>query len=77
VSKLAPAALIGFMFGIWYIAIGMGNKLAGSIGSLIDKISAAYSLSAFFLIFTLIPFAAGIIMIALTPLIKRLMHGVE
>lgn len=77
VSKLAPAGLIGFMFGIWYIAIGMGNKLAGSIGGMIDKISAAYSLSSFFLIFTLVPFAAGIVMIALTPIIKRLMHGVE
>lgn len=77
VSKLAPAKLMGLMFGLWYIAIGMGNKLAGSIGGLIDRISEAYSLSAFFLIFTLIPIAAGILLVALTPVIKKLMHGIE
>ncbi|PHN05456.1 peptide MFS transporter [Flavilitoribacter nigricans] len=77
VSKLAPAKLIGLMFGLWYIAIGMGNKLAGSIGGLIDQISQAYSLSTFFLIFTLIPICAGILLVALTPIIKKLMHGIE
>lgn len=77
VSKLAPAKFIGLMFGLWYIAIGMGNKLAGSIGGLIDKISEAYSLSAFFLIFTIVPVVAGILLVALTPIIKKLMHGIE
>ena len=40
VSKLVPATKIGMMFGLWYIAIGMGNKAAGSMGGMIDKITA-------------------------------------
>ena len=76
-SKLVPARMIGFMFGIWYLAIAIGQKAAGTMGGMIDKISEQYSLSTFFLMFTLIPIAFGIISIVLNPVIKRLMHGVR
>ncbi|MEM8900642.1 MAG: peptide MFS transporter [Bacteroidota bacterium] len=77
VSKLAPAKLVGMMFGVWFLANAIANYLAGLSGSFIDKISATYSISGFFLIFTLVPVAAGLIMFALNPLLKRMMHGVE
>lgn len=77
VSKLVPAVKIGMMFGLWYIAIGLGNKIAGSMGGMIDKITAEYSMSTFFLIFTLIPIAAGLLIMALTPIVNKLMHGVK
>jgi POT family proton-dependent oligopeptide transporter len=69
--------MIAMMFGLWYIAVGMGNKLAGSMGGMIDEITEKYSMSTFFLIFTLVPIAAGFIIMALTPVIKKLMHGVK
>ena len=77
VSKLVPAAKIGLMYGLWYIAIGMGNKAAGEMGGMIDKITAQYDMSTFFLILTLVPIAAGLILMALTPVMKKLMHGVR
>ncbi len=76
-SKLVPARMIGFMFGVWYLAIAVGQKAAGTMGGMIDKISEEYSLSTFFLIFTLIPIGVGIVSIVLNPLLKRLMHGVR
>lgn len=76
-SKLVPARMIGFMFGVWYLAIAVGQKAAGTMGGMIDKISEQYSLGAFFLIFTLIPIGVGIISIILNPLLKRLMHNVR
>lgn len=76
-SKLVPARMIGFMFGVWYLAIAVGQKAAGTMGGMIDKISEQYSLSTFFLIFTLIPIAVGIISMVLNPVLKRLMHGVR
>ena len=76
-SKLVPARMIGFMFGIWYLAIAIGQKTAGTMGGMIDKISAQYSLSTFFLIFTLVPIGFGLISILLNPILKRLMHGVR
>ncbi|WP_417889362.1 peptide MFS transporter [Xanthomarina gelatinilytica] len=76
-SKLVPARMIGFMFGVWYLAIAVGQKAAGTMGGMIDKISEQYSLGTFFLIFTLIPIGVGIISIILNPLLKRLMHNVR
>nr|WP_104735528.1 peptide MFS transporter [Hanstruepera ponticola] len=76
-SKLVPARMIGFMFGIWYLAIAVGQKAAGTMGGMIDKISEEYSMSTFFLIFTLIPIGVGFVSILLNPLLKRLMHGVR
>ncbi len=76
-SKLVPPRMIGFMFGVWYLAIAVGQKAAGTMGGMIDKISEQYSLGTFFLIFTLIPIGVGIISIVLNPLLKKLMHGVR
>ncbi|MGB8704329.1 MAG: peptide MFS transporter [Gillisia sp.] len=76
-SKLVPGRMIAFMFGIWYLAIAIGNKLAGTTGGMIDKITAEYSLSTFFLLFFIVPAAAGVLIILLHPLLKKLMHGVH
>ena len=76
-SKLVPARMIGFMFGVWYLAIAVGQKAANTMGGMIDKISEQYSLGTFFLIFTLIPIAVGIIAMLLNPVLKRLMHGIR
>ncbi|WP_121666946.1 peptide MFS transporter [Mesonia aquimarina] len=77
VSKLVPARMIALMFGMWYLAIAIGNKLAGSLGGMVDTIKEEYNLSTFFLIFTIIPVAAGILVAVLNPLLKKLMHGVR
>lgn len=76
-SKLVPARMIGFMFGVWYLAIAVGQKAANTMGGMIDKISAKYSLGTFFLIFTLIPIAVGVVAMLLNPVLKKLMHGIR
>tara|TARA_R110000850_G_scaffold235618_5_gene360450 strand:+ start:41 stop:1825 length:1785 start_codon:yes stop_codon:yes gene_type:complete len=76
-SKLVPGRMIGFMFGIWYLAIAIGQKAAGTMGGMIDKITAEYSLSTFFLIFTIVPAAIGLVSMVLNPILKKLMHGVR
>lgn len=77
VSKLVPPRMIAFMFGMWYLAIAIGNKLAALLGGEIDNITKEYSLSTFFLIFTVVPAVAGLLIMALNPLLKKLMHGVK
>ncbi len=77
VSKLVPARMIAFMFGMWYLAIAIGNKLAAVLGGQIENITKEYSLSYFFLIFTIVPIIAGIIIYLLNPVLKKLMHGVK
>ncbi len=77
VSKLVPARMIGFMFGMWYLAIAIGNKLAGSLGGMIEEVTSKYDMTTFFLIFTFIPIGAGLIIGLLNPLLKKLMHGIR
>ncbi|MDO6595347.1 peptide MFS transporter [Oceanihabitans sp. 2_MG-2023] len=77
VSKLAPVKLVSLMFGIWFTANFFANLLGGLTGSFIDPISEEYGLSTFFLIFTIIPIAAALIMLLLNPMLKRKMHGIE
>jgi len=77
VSKLAPLKLVGLMFGIWFIANFIANFLGGITGSYIDQISEEHGLSRFFLIFTIIPFAAALILVIINPIMKRMMHGVK
>ena len=76
-SKLVPARMVAFMFGVYYLAIAIGNKLAHYIGGDIEKISQESGLSYFFLIFTIVPIVLGLISFALHPLLKKLMHGVR
>ena len=65
------------MFGVWYIAVAVGNKLAGKMGGMIDEITTQYSMSKFFLIFTMIPIGVGLLAMLLSPVLKKLMHGVK
>ena len=77
VSKLVPARMIAFMFGVWYLAVAIGHKLAAVAGGQIKNITEQYSLTTFFLIFTIIPAVAGVIIIFINPFVKKLMHGVK
>jgi len=77
ISKLVPGRMIALMFGIWYIAIAIGNKTAGEMGGRIEEITSQYSLTTFFLIFTIVPIGLGLLGILLNPVVKKLMHGVK
>jgi POT family proton-dependent oligopeptide transporter len=77
VSKLVPGRMIAFMFGVWYLAVAIGNKTAGLIGGQVEAIAEEYSISTFFMLFTIIPIGMGVLAILLSKIIKRFMHGVK
>lgn len=77
VSKLVPARMLAFMFGIWYLAIAIAQKVAAVLGGQVETIQEEYSLSHFFFLFTAIPAAAAILVMVLNPIIKKLMHGIK
>ena len=77
VSKLVPPRMIGFMFGVWYLAIAVGQKSAGTMGGMIDKISEEHSIGWFFALFAIVPIIMGCIAMLLSPVMKKLMHGVK
>jgi len=77
VSKLAPARMLAFLFGIWYVFTGMAGKLASIMAEYSDGIAESVGLSGFFLIFTIIPFVAGLVILSLNKPLKRMMHGID
>ena len=77
VSKLVPARMIAFMFGVWYLAVAIGMKGAGMFGENIDKIANEHGLSYFFWMLTIISIVVALFSVAMTPFIKKLMHGVR
>ena len=77
VSKLVPARMIAFMFGVWYLAVAIGMKGAGMFGENIDKIADEHGLSYFFWMLALISIVVAIFAIIMSPIIKKLMHGVR
>ena len=77
VSKLVPARMIAFMFGVWYLAVAIGMKGAGMFGENIDKIANEHGLSYFFWMLTVISIVVALFSVAMTPVIKKLMHGVR
>lgn len=77
VSKLVPARMMAFMFGIWYLAIAIAQKIAAKLGGEIEAIKEEHSLAHFFLLFTAIPLGVAILVMLVHPLLKRLMHGIK
>lgn len=77
VSKLSPGKLVGLMFGIWFVANFIANTAAGLTGRYIDPIVEDYGMATFFMIFTIIPIVAGFIMLAISKLLVKMMHGIR
>ncbi len=77
VSKLVPGKMIAFMFGIWYLAIAIGMKVAGIFGESSEAIAKEEGISYFFWILTIVPISLGLFSIILNPVIKKLMHGIR
>ncbi len=77
ISKLTPARMIAFMFGVYYLAVAIGMKLAGMFGENVDKIADQNGISYFFWMLTIIAAALGVFSIVMQPIIKKLMHGVR
>ena len=77
VSKLVPARMIATMFGIWYLAIAIGMKMAGMFAESSEAIARENGISYFFWILTAVSLALSILSILVYPVIKKLMHGVR
>lgn len=77
VSKLVPGRMIAVMFGVWYLAVAIGNKLAGIFGEMSESVASEKGYSYFFWVLTGISLAASLLAFVLGPVVKKLMHGVR
>ncbi|MEN9839145.1 MAG: hypothetical protein RL177_624 [Bacteroidota bacterium] len=80
VTKLSPKRLVGQMMGIWFMASALGNLIAGLVaGRFSDEaIQAQPSLmSDQFMVIFYFAAGAGVVMLILSPWIKKLMGDVK
>lgn len=77
VKKLSPAKYLGIMFGIWFLASALGNMAAGTMSAFMEDIAKTTSMADFFKIFVYAPIIAGVVLIAISPVLKKMMHGVK
>lgn len=77
VSKLVPTRMIAFMFGVWYLAVAIGMKGAGMFGEEVEAIANEKGISYFFWMLAIVSFILGAFSIVMSPVIKKLMHGVR
>jgi POT family proton-dependent oligopeptide transporter len=84
VTKLAPRRMVGQMMGIWFMATSLGNLIAGQVAGMIGageldtagQISPAAATEVFTTV-AAVGIGAGVLLLLLTPLIKRGMGGVQ
>lgn len=75
-TKLAPPRLLGLIMGVWFLAMALGNKLAGVLAGDLDAPSAG-DLAHFFLKQSLWVAAATLALLACVPWVKKMMGGVK
>lgn len=75
-SKLVPPRFVGQAMGMWFLSLALGGVLAGQLSGQYDA-SHLESLPALFLRIFWYGAVAGVAMLLLTPLLKRLMAGVK
>jgi POT family proton-dependent oligopeptide transporter len=73
VTKLAPARIVGVMMGVWFLAIAVGNKMAGWIAGF----SSTVPLTTLFGGLAAATLGAAVILFLLIKPIKRMMGGVK
>jgi POT family proton-dependent oligopeptide transporter len=72
VTKLAPARIVSLMMGLWLLSSAVANYLAGTLEGILEKFHIPlYG----FLIASSI--GAGVLVLLLTPMLKRWTHGAE
>jgi POT family proton-dependent oligopeptide transporter len=83
ITKLAPPRLQSLMMGIWFFSFSLANLLAGFVARFSKKLEDGTwtfvypGLPGFFLMLVVFPIGAGVVLTLLTPVLRRMMHGVH
>jgi POT family proton-dependent oligopeptide transporter len=81
VTRLAPVRLASFMMGFWWFSFFLSDFTAGLLASTVESIEKGHIFrllggqADFYLIFVVVPLVGAALLLALTPLLKRLMAG--
>jgi POT family proton-dependent oligopeptide transporter len=71
VTKVSPGRMVGLMMGVWFLALSIGNFLAGIMGGMFNE-KAEGALVKLFGTVAVITIIAAVVLFVLTPLIKKM-----
>ncbi len=87
ITKLSIARIVGMMMGVWFLSMSVGEYLAGAAaqaaavqtvgGQVTNPELALHTYLQTFRTGGILTIAAGAILLAIAPLLKRIMHGVR
>ena len=72
VTHLSPMQLASLLMGVLFLANFSGNRVAGQASALMNGFPSMRVFLAMFLVTSL---AAGVVLLAISPSMRRLMHG--
>lgn len=82
-TKLSPKSLHGMMMGLWFLASAYGQYAAGILGAGMSTVDEKASLTDKLMSYTdgyrhlaIYALVAGVVLIVISPLIRKLMHDV-
>jgi POT family proton-dependent oligopeptide transporter len=75
-TKLAPRKFVGQAMGIWFLALALGNNLAGQLSGEYDAANLT-SLPILFLQIAALSFGSALVLGLLAPRLSRLMKGAQ
>ncbi len=73
VTKLAPRGLVGQMMGIWFMGSALGNLIAGLVAGLMEDMP----LVELFGTVAMITGGGGLVLLLVSPVVRKMMGGVE
>jgi POT family proton-dependent oligopeptide transporter len=76
VTKLAPQRFVSMTMGLWFVSMALGNFLAGKMASSFDE-KNIQALVNLFGGMTVVSLGAAVLLLLLTPWVKKLMSGVR
>jgi len=79
VTKLAPPRLVGLAMGGWFLSLAAGGDFSGLVARSISGetgMTVASALSGFNFCFWVLA-GSGVLLLLISPLINKLMHGIK
>ncbi len=85
VTKVAPVRFVSLLMGVWFISSFVAHLAGGYVAATVERVERGeiklpWSIGGqadFFMLFVVASVASGVVILVLTPLLKRAIHGRE
>lgn len=83
VTKLAPRRLQSFMMGMWFFSFSLANLCAGLVARFSVKLADGEwtfiieGMGGFYLALVIVPLCVGVFIMLISPILRRMMHGIH